>query len=83
MTPSQALHARMHAGGFAPLLPQQDAVRLRLVAEAWAAPIDLVHQRELQRRCICRNGRLFEPLHHHSVHRRGTQFANRREAPHV
>ena len=62
-----------------PLLYVQEQIRQRLIAEEWADAIATVHNREFERRCICRNGTFVEPLHHHAVQRRGSQFANRRE----
>lgn len=83
MTPTQALHARLRGGGQAPLLPAQEAIRLRVMAQDWGAPLEALHARDLEDRCVCRNGRLFEPLYHHSFHRRGSSFANRREVTHA
>ena len=82
MTPTQALYARVQGGGLAPLLPAQEAVRIRIMAQDWAIYFEALHARDLAARCEVRNGQLFEPLHHHSIHRRGSQFANRREVPH-
>lgn len=84
MTPTQALYARIHGGGgLARLLPQQELVRMRVQAQDWGAYFEALHARALASRCECRNGQLFEPLHHHSIHRRGSAFANRQEVPHV
>jgi hypothetical protein len=89
MSPASALATRLHGGGLLPLLPAQELVRTRLLAlesvqhhhhlERATADIARLHARELSDRCVCRNGRLIEPLHHHSLHRHGSQFCNRRE----
>lgn len=82
MTPTQALYARLHGGGLAPLLPAQEAVRIRVMAQDWGSYFEALHSRDLAARCEMRNGQLFERLHHHSNHRHGGSFANRRESVH-
>ncbi len=79
MTPTVALYARIAPSEMRPLLPVQERIRMRLLADEWAERFETLSRRDIERVLFYRNGQLFEPMHHHCVQRRGSQFANRKE----